>query len=283
MCQGVIRAGLLAIGTAALTACTGTAVTRDVQTTRAVEAFSIQAVRVRYPPGLSTEQARLVEAYRPAERIGARVEEWARELGMWGSPDVLTLKVDRLRLPARWKTNQHGPILIGTSAGYRGEDHLGMRVDISRYDETLIELDILRSIAAFERRFPGLFSSDYAMNAMIDELAWQVLYELTPPGYDEGVILLGHEKDVDTATIVAARRGLLSYATMLKESAAGTFRWNLQDNWCGSSLSKPAWIPWILWDPFTYKSCQARAAEDAQRRELPNDSEAEDPSEPTLE
>src|SRR5262245_66520347 len=103
-----------------------------------------------------------------------------------------------------------------------------MQVEASRYGKPIVELDILRSIAAFERRWPELFSSSYSMNVMIDELAWHVLYELTSPGYDERVILLGHENGVDTATIVAARRGLLSYGTMLKESAAGTFRWSLR-------------------------------------------------------
>lgn len=276
MKQLIIRAGLIGIGTAVLTACTGTAVTREIQSTRTIETFSIQEIRTRYPLNLSPEQLKLIETYQPAERIAARLEEWAKDLGMWGSPDVLTLNVDRLRLPARWETSQHGPIVIGSAAGYRGEDHLGMHVDVSRFGDRVFELDILRSVGAFERRFPELFSSDYAMSAMIDELAWQVLYELSPPGFDEGVILLGHKNGVDTATIVAARRGLLSYGTMLKESAAGTFRWSLRDNWCGSALSKPAWIPWFLWAPFTYKSCQARAVEHARRRDLPRDWEDED-------
>jgi hypothetical protein len=283
MRQRATRFALLVIGTAALTACTKTAVVREVQTTRAIETFSIQAIRGRYPPNLDSEEAKLVEAYRPVERIAARVQEWAKELGMWGSPDVLTLEVDRLRLPARWETSRHGPIVIGSAVGYRGEDHLGMHVDVSRYDENLFELDILRSIATFERRWPELFSSDFAMNAMIDELAWQVMYELSPPGHDEGVILLGHENGVDTATIVAARRGLLSYGTMLKESAAGTFRWSLLDAGCGSVLAKPAWVPWFVWAPFTYKSCQARAAEHAQRRDLPKDWQDEGRSDSTLE
>ncbi len=257
----------LGLVTAIVSGCTSTGVRRQVKGTRVIEFFSIQAVHVRYPSGLDPDQMALVQRYQPGELVASRVEEWSRELGMWGSPDELTIIVDRLRLPVRWKTSQHGPIVIGTAAGYRGEDHLGMRVEVRRNEELVYEIDVLRSVAALDRRFPELFSSDYSMGAMIDELAWRILYELTPPGYDEEVILLGHERNVGSATMKAARRGLLSYGTMLKESAEGTFRWNLKDNVCGSALSKPGWLPWFFWAPITYKPCEARAEMDA-RREL---------------
>jgi len=252
------------------TGCTSTAIRREVQSAHIVESFSIQAIHIQYPKNLNPDQEALIAKYQPGERIGSRVEEWSRELGMWGAPDELTIRVDRLRLPARWETIQHGPIIIGSAAGYRGEDHLGMRIEVWRNEEVVYELDILRSVAAFERRFPELFNSDYAMGAMIDELAWRVLYELTPPGYDDAVILLGHERNVASATIKAARRGLLSYGAILKESAAGTFRWNVKDVACGAALSKPRSVPWFLWAPFSYKACQDRAEKDA-RREMPDD------------
>ncbi len=76
MSQRAFRAGLLVIGTAALTACTKTAVVREVQTTRAIETFSIQAIRALYPTNLSSEQAKLAEKKTPEKLPPWKIWVW---------------------------------------------------------------------------------------------------------------------------------------------------------------------------------------------------------------
>ena len=109
------------------------------------------------------------------------------------------------------------------------------------------------------------------MDGLIAEVAWQIVYRMTPPGYDEAIIRAGYRDHVRTATTIAAGRGFLSFSEFQKASWALRLTHEeayLDDFRCGAALSKPRWMPWWL-SAFPrlgfYKRCEARAADAAKR------------------
>ena len=180
----------------------------------------------------------------------------------------MRLELRSVRLPVRWEQQTHGPLVAGSAVGYRGEDHLDLDVEVLQEQEVLHRMEIRRTFPVTNRTVQQVLSSQRAIDDLTSDVAWQIVFELTPPGYDEAIILAGHRDGVAPATIVAEKRGLLSVSDLLGSAVTGQSRENsLSDMFCASILAKPSWMPLWLWsDPWSYKKCQERAEEDARRR-----------------
>ncbi len=187
---------------------------------------------------------------------------------MWGGRQALRLELRSVRLPARWQWDTHGPLVVGSGVGYRGEDHLDLGVEVLQGRELLHSMEILRTFPVTNRTIQQALSSKRAIDDLTSDVAWQIVFELTPPGYDEAIIRAGHRDGVAPATVVAEKRGLLGYGELLKSAATGQSREaSPADIHCAVTLGGPSWIPQWLWaDPWSLKKCKERAEEDARRQ-----------------
>jgi len=250
----------------ALVACTGTTVDHQaVPQAPTVEHFSISSIDTRYATGLSQEEEAIAAEYEVGERLAEKIQGWATETGMWGGVQSLAIEVDSLLLRKRfategleeWAANTPRPV----------QDRLGIQVEIRQGERVLHRMEVVREKGLADDHWNAIASTDRAMDDLIAETAWQVVYELTPTGYDEAIIRIGHRDGVQPATVIASKRGLLSYGQMLKGAVTNEYSLgDLDDVYCGASLSKPSWMPWWLWDPVTYKKCKQRAEEAAKRK-----------------
>jgi len=250
-------------------ACTSMVVEHDaIPRDHTPEYFSFSRIDVAYPASLTTEQEALIHRYRPGELVALSIRAWAQETGMWGGPQALRLELRSVRLPARWQWDRHGPLMVGSGVGYRGEDHLDVGVEVLQEQEVLHRMEVVRTFPALHRTIAQVHSSERAIEDLTSDVAWQIVFELTPPGYDEGVIRAGHRDGVAAATVVAERRGLLGIGEIFEATATQRDREaGLADKYCALTLAKPGWMPWWLWvDPISWKKCHERAEEDARRR-----------------
>jgi hypothetical protein len=254
---------------APLLACASTVVDHEaVSRAHTPEYFSFSSIEVVYPSDLTSEQEVLVHRYQPGDEVARKVRAWFEETGMWSGRQALRLELHSVRLPARWQWDTYRPLVIGSGVGYRGEDHLDLRVEVLQEQKLLHRMGILRTFPVTNRTIQQVLSSKRAIDDLTSDVAWQIVFELTPPGYDEAIILAGHRDGVATATLVAERRGLLSYGELLKDITTGQDQGSsLVDTYCAATLAKPGWMPWWLWaDPVSWKKCKERAEEDARRR-----------------
>ena len=229
--------------------CTGTTVEHEhIPQEHSIEYFSFSEVEAAYAAGLIEESEALVTKYQPGEEISAQVEIYAEETGMWGGIQTVALEVRSIRLPERGKCS---------------DDHLAVAVAIWEADRELHRMEIAHKIDYFDAEWGEIFSSDRAMRDLIGAVAWRIVYEMTPPGFDEAIICAGHGNGIRPATVEAGRRGFLSYGEALKAASENKFD-TPTDAYCAGSLAKPSWLPWWLWD-FGYKKCEARAREAAKR------------------
>ena len=261
------RVGILAL--APLLACTSTVVDHEaVPRAHTPEYFSYSSIEVVYPADLTLEQQALVRRYRPGEEVAHKVRAWFEETGLWGGRQALRLELRSLRLPARWQWDTHGPLVIGSGVGYRGEDHLDLGVEVLQEQELLHRMEILRTFPVTHRTIQQTLSSQRAIHDLTSDVAWQIVFELTPPGYDEAIIRAGHRDGVAPATVVAEKRGLLGVGELLKSAVTGQSREaSFADTYCAATLGGPSWIPQWLWaDPWSLKKCKERAEEDARRQ-----------------
>jgi len=250
-------------------ACASTVVDHEaVSRAHTPEYFSFSSIEVVYPSDLTSEQEVLVHRYQPGDEVARKVRAWFEETGMWSGRQALRLELHSVRLPARWQSDTYGPLVIGSGVGYRGEDHLDLRVEVLQEQKLLHRMGILRTFPFTNRTIQQVLSSKRTIDDLTSDVAWQIVFELTPPGYDEAIILAGHRDGVAPATILAEKRGLLSVSELLKSAATGQSReGSLSDTYCAVALAKPSWMPLWLWsDPWSYKKCQERAEEDARRR-----------------
>jgi hypothetical protein len=261
---------------AALLACASTSVEHNaVPRAHTPEHFSFSTIQVVYPSNLTPDHDALVRRYQPCEQVAANVQRWAEETGMWGGQQRLRIEMRSVQLPARWQWDTHGPLVVGSGVGYRGEDHLDLGVQVLQQEDVLHHMQIARRFPIIDRTIQQTLSAQGAMDDLTLDVAWQIVFELTPPGYDEAIILAGHRDGVHPATTKAARRGLLSWGQGMKAAATG--KMDLADAYCGEALSKPSWLPlwlWWIYDPTYiagYKRCRERAEEDARRLGTPED------------
>ncbi len=232
------------------------------------EHFRFSTIVGAYPSGLSAGQRALVHRYRPVEAVARKVQAWSEETGLWGGRQALRIELRSVRLPARWQWDDAGPLVIGSAVGYRGEDHLDLGVEILQQQVLLHRMEIKRTFPATNRSVAQVFCSERAMDDLSSDVAWQIVFELTPPGYDEPIIRAGHRDGVAAATMVAEKRGLLNVGELLGAAATGRSREaGVTDKYRASVLAGPSWMPDWLWaDPVSLKKCRERAAEDARRR-----------------
>lgn len=92
------------------------------------------------------------------------------------------------------------------------------------------------------------YCADFALNNMLDNLAWEIVFELIPPGQDDPLLELAKEKGVVPAIQDLGWLGELTYGEVLKFSASDTIRGNGKLAVCASSLAKPGRMPAFLWD-----------------------------------
>jgi hypothetical protein len=252
-------------GCSVLAACTGTTVVhRAVSQAPTAEHFSISSIDVRYATALRPEEEAIAAEYDVGERLAEKIQGWTKETGMWGGAQCLAIEVDSILLRNRFRNGY----LEGwdADAPQPVQDRLGIQVEILQGDRVLHRMDVVREKGLGDDHWDTIYSTDRAMDDLIAEAAWQVVYELTPTGFDEAIVRIGHRDGVQPATVIASERGLLGSGQMLKGAATNEFGvGDLDDAYCGASLSKPSWIPWWLWDPVTYQSCKARAEEAAKR------------------
>ena len=252
-----------------LLACSSTQVDHQaVARAHTPEHFRFSTIVGVYPTGLSADEQALVQRYRPVEEVARKVRGWSEETGLWGGRQALRIELRSVRLPARWQWKSAGPLVIGSGVGYRGEDHLDLGVEILQEQKLLHRMEILRTFPATNRSVAQVLSSERAMDDLSSDVAWQIVFELTPPGYDEPIIRAGHRDGVAAATIVAQKRGLLGVGELVGAAATGRSREaGVTDTYCASVLAGPSWMPDWLWaDPISLKKCRERAAEDARRR-----------------
>ena len=231
--------GLLVFGAA----CSSTTATlrEGVPDQRSLPPFLIGAVVVRYSNELAPDRKQRAEYNSVAQRLESKVREWLDATQLSSGDNGLEIGLTEFRLPAsgtRW-----------TTAQFKGNDYLDSSVAVRGAEGAVIASAGVRAqLGAMDRSIGENYSADFALDNLLDNLAWRIVFELSPPGRDDLLLTLAKEKGVVPAIQELGWRGELSYGEVLKYSASDTFRGNLKLASCAGSLAKPDWMPAFLWD-----------------------------------
>jgi len=232
------------------------------------EYISISSIDVEYVESLNARERSLATRYRPGERVAEKIRDWAEETGMWGGAQSLVIRV--ISVGFKWRFDHtlrfETPLenLIDT-------DRLGTEIELRQANRLLHSAHVERSVPeGTQAASPFADYSGPSMDHLAADVAWQIVYELTPPGYDETIIRAGVRDRVQAAWHVAARRGLITrdeWSIFMMRGADN------KDVRCGYLLSKSPELPLWLWKAWTwgpfhmsYEECQERAAQAARRR-----------------
>ena len=231
--------GLLLFGAACSTT---TANVREVAPDqRSLPPLLIGAVTVRYSNELPLDRTQRAESNSIAQRLESKVRQWLDATQLSPGDNQLEIELTEFRLPAsgtRWLTAQ-----------FKGNDDLGSSVAVRGADGTVIASGGVRTqLGAMDRSLGENYSADFALDNMLDNLAWRIVFELTPPGQDDPLLKMAKEQGVVPAIQELGWRGELSYGEALKYSASNTFRGDIKLASCAGSLAKPDWMPAFLWD-----------------------------------
>ena len=155
--------------------------------------------------------------------------------------DTLDVELTAFRLPgagSRWLT---GPL--------KGNDELACLIAVRSTDGAVIASGEVRTeLGAMDRSIGEDYSAEFALDNMIDNLAWRIVFDLTPAGHDDRILNIAKEEGVVPAIQELGWRGELSYGEVLKYSAVDTFRGNFKLVSCAASLAKPDGVPAFIWD-----------------------------------
>jgi hypothetical protein len=250
-----------------------------------IEIFSISSVEATYSPALQGADRILAAERRPGEAIAERVREWSQATGLWGGPLALRIEIQSVRFDQLPET-----LPDSVSVDFE-KSAFGVGVEIFDDADLVHRMDVGTHRKAW-RGASNLSetTSDGRFDALVNEIAWQIVYELTPPGYDEEIIRLGYLEDVFPAGVAAGRRGMLTAGQIWLDGGFGVGV-NLlvsdddDDFHCAFTLAKPSWIAswmwgcWVLNFPMptawinlafhshdlSYEECQQRARKAAER------------------
>ena len=205
---------------------------------------------------LAPDRKQRAEENSIAQRLESEVRQWLDATQLSSGENRLEIEVTEFWLPAsgtRWMTAQ-----------LKGNDYLNSSVAVRGAEGAVIASAGVRTqLGAMDRSLGENYSADFALENLLDNLAWRIVFELTPPGHDDLLLKLAKEKGVVPAIQELGWRGGLSYGELLKYSALDTFRGNAKLGACAGSLAKPDWMPAFLWDfPFwIHGSCMKLAEE----------------------
>jgi hypothetical protein len=208
---------------------------------RPLRPLLIGKVAVDYSNSLAPDRKERAQEHSIAQRLASRVRAWLEATKLSPGDNELEIELREFRLPAsgtRWMTAQ-----------FKGNDYLGASVTVHAADGAeLVSAQVRTQLGAMDRSIGENYSADFALDNMLDNLAWRIVFELIPPGQDDPFLELAKAKGVVPAIQELGWRGELTYAEALKYSASDTFRGDAKLAACASSLAKPGWMPAFLWD-----------------------------------
>jgi hypothetical protein len=194
------------------TAPTGSEIVHDSPSrARPPESISISSIEAGYSDELSLKQRALGLKYEPAEGIAKLVRKWCERVGIWGGPQSLHIEARAARIKHRLF---HPNDYVADRENDEGVmDRLAVAAEVREGEEVVHTVDLERTQGFLgDTTWGAIFSQEVAMNNLIEDIAWRIVFELTPPGYDDEIIRLGYESYVHSATVLAYRRGLLTAA-----------------------------------------------------------------------
>ncbi len=165
-----------------------------------------------YKDELAADRRRRAERLQIAEKLEVRLEGWLAALDRWGGNDVVSLEIDRFRLPA---------VARGLTAGFKGNDYLGVEVTVMRDAVAVVAFHAEHQLGAGDRSVTANYSANAALTQLVDSVAWAVLLELTPPKMRKPVFEIGKAAEVPKAIQLLEECGELSYAESLGFVAKG--------------------------------------------------------------
>lgn len=128
--------------------------------------------------------------------------------------DTLTLEINAFRLPSvgRWMTG-----------AMKGDDYLGARLSIERESGSVYTTDARARLAAMDRSIGANYSANWALDSLIDMLAFEFAWNLArATGHgEESVLETGKHESVEKALRILAQRGELSVGQQLGYSMMG--------------------------------------------------------------
>jgi hypothetical protein len=206
---------------------------------RSVRPVLFASVSVHYSPTLDGDRRQRAIEGSVAERVQEKMLATMDATGLLGGQHGLDVELTEFRLPAgaRWMT---GPM--------KGNDYLASHVEVRDGESVLAASEISTQLGAMDRSIGENYSADFALENMIDNLAWMIVFEASAPGQDGQAVRLATVDGVVPAVQEAGWRGDLDYGEVLKYAATDAFRGQGKLSVCASSLSKPDGVPAFLWD-----------------------------------
>lgn len=197
----------------AIAACTSVDVSHRLTLPAGASPVQVASVVAHYGKGLQVDRRERAEENNIAGRVAQLVEAWMKESGQWGGADSVAIEISEFRLPAsgtRWLTGQ-----------LKGNDYLGATVIVSRDAAPLTQFQVTQTLGAMDRSIGENYSADWALDNLIEAVAWSIAFELTPVPQRAKILDIGKREEVQAAIDENHRCGRLSFMEGVKYSALG--------------------------------------------------------------
>ncbi len=174
--------------------------------------ITVGRIEVAYGRGLAGDRLRRAQQLRVAERLERRLADWLVEVERWGGDRIVSIEVERFRLPA---------VARGFTGSLKGSDYLGVRVALLADQDEVLSFGAEQVLGAGDRSVAANYSETAALRELIDSIAWSILLEVTPVPERKAVFDIGKRAEVPRAIQLLEECGELSYLESVGFSAKG--------------------------------------------------------------
>jgi len=204
---------LLAVAATSLGGCTATKLDGSPPGAEVARQLQVGSIRSGYASSLEADRLGRAESFEVADALAARIEAWMKETSRWGGGDVLSVEIDRFRLP--------GPRTRWLGAGAKGNDYLGAAVDVTQAGAPDARFHVEHTLGAGDRSIAESYSGNRALQNLIDAVAWSIVHAITPFEQRRAIFAIGKREGIQQAIDMLEQCGELSYAEAIKYGLLG--------------------------------------------------------------